>query len=362
MTRRTAVLHPWLVETRGGEKVFFEIARLFPEADLFLLFGRRDAFPADLAPRIRTTFLSKLPIPRGGYRALLPLLPYAVESIDLSAYDTVISSSSGWTHGALARDGATHVCYMHTPPRYLWGAPPPTGASRLLAPVLTPLLQHLRVWDAAAAARVQRLIANSRATAQRIQQRYSRHASVLYPPVEVDRFAAIPRQPAGYALYVGELVEYKRVDLVVQACMLLGLPLRVAGDGPERARLAALAGDADVRFHGRVSETKRDELLGGASVFVHGGVEDFGMTFVEAMAAGVPLAGPRAGGLAEVGEQGGVSFATDESAEALAQAVARCLESPAEYTAPELARRFDASHFREAFVREVEAAVAGQEA
>ena len=125
-SRRVAIVHPWVVEQRGGERVFFEMARMWPSADLFVLFHRKGAIPGDLSPRLHTSFLQRLPLPREGYRTTLPLLPRAVESLDLSGYDLVISSSSGWTHGVATGTDAVHVSYIHSPPRYLWGLPAPT--------------------------------------------------------------------------------------------------------------------------------------------------------------------------------------------------------------------------------------------
>lgn len=342
--RRVAIVHPWLVEVRGGEKVFFEMARALPHADLFLLFGRIDRLPSDLRPRLKaTTFLQALP--KRAYRASLPLLPLAVESLPLHGYDLVLSSASGWTHGVLLDDGALHVSYVHSPPRYLWGTPPPSRAARLAGPLLQPVLHYLRLWDVIAAARVDQFLANSETTAQRIARRYRRSARVLPPPVDVERFLRLEWKPSGYALMVGELVPYKRADRVIAACARVPVPLVIVGDGPERARLERLADGKQVTFAGRVNSAELDRLLAGASVYVHGGVEDFGIATVEAIAVGVPVAGINTGGTAEIGRHGGVALA-EPSDEGLAAAIARCLDAPHEYSSKERALRFSSEAFR----------------
>jgi len=355
--RRVAIVHPWVIELRGGERVFFELARMWPEADLYLLFHRDGAIPPDLMPRLRTSFLQKVRLPRRSYTATLPLLPRAVESFDLSSYDLVVSSSSGWAHGAIAAPGSSHISYMHSPPRYVWGLAAPTAAGRLAQTMLSPLFNRLRDWDRRAALRPTRLIANSHTTAGRIDAIYGREAPVLYPPVDVEHFMRLERAPDGCVTYIGELVPYKCADRVVRACMLLGVPLRVVGDGPERKRLEELATGADVTFAGRVSDAERDFFLSRASVLAYGGVEDFGLIFVEAMAAGVPIAGIRDGGLGEIAADGGAAFAEQASAEALADAIECCLRRPGDYTAPELAQRFDTSVFRAGMREHVEALV-----
>ena len=343
--QRVAIVHPWLVHVRGGEKVFIELARAFPDADLYLLFANLDRCPPDIRGRVRTTKLQQTPLKDLSYRATLPLLPAAIESIDLSSYSLVISSSSGWAHGALAAEGATHLCYMHTPPRYLWGERAPGRAARAVGSVLNPVMTMLRTWDVAAANRVSTFLANSSLTAQRISDRYGRTSTVLHPPTDVEPYLALPRDPQGYALYVGELVEYKRVDLAIDAARRLNIPLLIVGDGPERAALERRAAGADVHFFGRASDQLKQALITGASVFLYGGVEDFGITFVEMLAAGVPVVGIEQGGLAEIGEHGGVSFAEDQSAEAFAEAAAACLDNPSKFVARDSARRFSTQEF-----------------
>lgn len=357
-TNRVAIVHPWVQHVRGGEKVFFELARAYPEADLFVLHCQAKALPPDIRRRLRgTSFLQRFPFHALPYRALLPLLTTAVESLDLSRYDTIISSASGWTHGVIPGEGAHHVSYVHSPPRYLWtrelpGTSLPGRAARTLA---APMMQYLRLWDATAAGRVDTFLANSGTTAQRVQRRYNSDAAVVHPPVETSRMLAIPHHARGYVLSVGELVAYKRVDLVIRACRKAGVPLAIVGDGPERARLERLAGSADVRFLGRVHDAELDRLLGGASAFIHPGIEDFGIATVEALVAGVPVVGRDAGGTAEIVQDGqGVLVASDEPddfAAAIRRAMGMTIRTETRYR---VAARFSPEAFREAIRNHVE--------
>jgi glycosyltransferase involved in cell wall biosynthesis len=254
-------------------------------------------------------------------------------------------------------DDTHHVSYVHSPPRYLWSnhLPGESAAARMARPLAGPLLQYLRVWDAIAANRVDAYIANSETTAQRIQRRYARSSTVVNPPVEASRLLAIDHQPAGYALSVGELVAYKRVDVAVQAARLAKVPLVVVGDGPERRRLERLADGADVRFVGRVSDTDLDQLWSGASAFIHPGVEDFGIATVEALVAGVPVVGRATGGTAEIVQDGpGVLVPSDdpgEFAEALVRAMSLPVRVPVRHA---VAARFGREAFRTAIRNYVE--------
>ena len=351
---RIAVVHPWLVEVRGGEKAFFEMLRAFPGADPFLLFGDLTQVPADLRDRRWRTSLLQ-PFPRRAYRATLPLLAAAAESLPVSSYDVVVSSSAGWAHGVRHGQAAVHMAYVHSPPRYLWWERPPSSLGRAAAPALRPLLRRLRAWDRRAARRVTALLANSHTTASRIARCYGRAARVLHPPVAVERFLDLPRRPRGYALLLGELVPYKRVDRALRACALAGVPVKVVGDGPERGRLERDA-PGRVEFLGRQPDAAVDALLSSASVYIHAGVEDFGIATVEAMAAGVPIAGINRGGTAEIVAHGGGILA-EERDEALAAAIVRCLDQPAAFAARDEALRFGAGAFRAQLRQQVEGAL-----
>lgn len=299
---RAAVVHYWVVTVRGGERVFFELARCLPDADLYTFHHDPALLPFDLRSRgVRPSLLQRRPFAWFPHRSLLPLLPAAAWSIDVRDHDPVVVSSTGWTHGVRVGDGARLVCYMHSPPRYLYHEAAPTPAAHLARPILGPL----RRWDQTKAARVTTFIANSETTRRRIGERYRRDAVVIPPPIDTSRFLAARIATRGdYVVAAGELVPYKRFDLAITACRAAGLRLVVVGDGPERHRLERLAEGAEVTFLGRVDNPTYVEIVAGAGAYVLPGVEDFGMATVEAMAAGVPVVGAAAGGTAEIVKPG----------------------------------------------------------
>jgi len=320
---RTAIVHYWLLNRRGGERVVEALCRLLPQADLFTLFYDPEVVgPVIRSHRVTASFLNPL---RRGYRSLLPLMPLALESFDLRGYDLVISSESGPAKGVLAPSSARHLCYCHTPMRYLWELYPTylrDWTHPLLRPFMAPLASYLRLWDSASAARVDDFIANSRNVRRRIWKTYRREAEVVYPPVAVETCYWKPARD--YFLAVGELVAYKRLDIAVRVFSRLGLRLRIVGDGPEFSRLKKLASPA-VEFCGRVSDADLHELYAGCRALVIPGEEDFGMTAVEALASGKPVIALARGGAVESvpdGEPGPVLY-QDCSDEALAAALSR---------------------------------------
>ena len=315
---RAAIVHYWLLNRRGGEKVLEAICRLLPDADVFTLF----CDPAALSPglrrrRIVTSFLNPL---RGSYRSLLPLMPMALESFDLRGYDLIVSSESGPAKGVIAPSSARHVCYCHTPMRYLWDLYPAYRkewtSSRLKRAAMAPLTNYLRLWDFASAARVDRFVANSRNVQTRIWKTYRREADVVYPPVDAGGFYW--RQPAGYFLIVSELVPYKRIDMAVRVFAKSGQRLVVAGGGPEYRRLKSMAAP-NVEFTGRVPQDDLRELYSRCRALLLPGEEDFGITPVEALASGKPVIALGRGGVLEsVPEFGGVFYDEPEEAELIA--------------------------------------------
>lgn len=296
------------------------LCRLLPEADIFTLFVN----PATLSPevakhRITASFLNPF---RRCYRGLLPLMPMALESFDLRGYDLVISSESGPAKGVLVSSGARHICYCHTPMRYLWDLYPAYRTewtrSRWKRAAMAPLSNYLRLWDFASAARVDEFVANSRNVQRRIWKTYRRESEIVYPPVDVDAFYWKPSQD--YFLIVSELVAYKRIDCAVRAFAASGRRLLIAGDGPEYASLARLA-KPNIEFCGRVSDDELRELYACCSAFVLPGEEDFGIAAVEAMASGKPVVAlGRGGALETVPPFGGVLY-TEADEEHLRDAV-----------------------------------------
>jgi glycosyltransferase involved in cell wall biosynthesis len=324
-TMRAAIVHYWLMNRRGGEKVLDALCRLLPEAEIFTLF----CDPATLSPtlrehRIHTSFLNPW---RGHYRSLLPFMPMALESFDLRGYDLVVSSESGPAKGVITSSDTRHVCYCHTPMRYLWDLYPAYRnewtRSRWKRALMTPFASYLRLWDYASAARVDEFVANSRNVQTRIWKTYRRESAVVHPPVDVDSFYWKPAED--YFLVVSELVPYKRIDTVVRWFSQSGRRLKIAGAGPEYAALHSLAAP-NVEFLGRVTDEELRELYARCRAFLLPGEEDFGITPVEALASGKPVvAFGRGGALETVPAFGGVFYDTPES-QSIAAAVAR-LES-----------------------------------
>lgn len=320
--------HNWFMARRGGERTFAEMARLFPEAAVSTLFLNRATLPPDLARRrFDVSPLGALAPRLMSHRNLLPFYPWAAGRLRVpSGTKLLLTSDASLLKGIPKPPGCVHVCYCHSPPRYLWDmseeylrqTPGIGGPGRWLFRRLIP---RLRAFDLKAAAGVDHFIANSEFVAGRIRRIYGREAVVLAPPVEVARFTPRSR-PGDYYLCVSELVSYKRVDLAVEACVRTGRKLVVVGDGPEGARLRAAAGGA-VEFRGRVDDAEVASLLSGCRAFLHPQLEDFGISAVEAQAAGRPVVAYRGGGALETVAEGrtGMFFET-QTVESLMAALA----------------------------------------
>ena len=300
---RVAIVHYWLVGSGGGENVVKAMLELFPQADVFTLV-EDPAFSQTIVPRhrLRTSFLQRIPGAARHYRALLPLMPAALENLDLRGYDLIISSESGPAKGIVPPLDAVHICYCHSPMRYLWDQYHEyrESAGWLQRLVLSLCITRLRLWDQASSLRVDRFIANSRYVASRIDRYYRRPAHVIHPPVDVDDFA-LSETRGDYYLITGRHVSYKRIDLAIAACNALGRKLVITGDGPETARLRAHAGPT-ITFVGRCSFADLKRHYAECRAFLMPGVEDFGIAPVEAMASGrAVVASGRGGGRARVG-------------------------------------------------------------
>ncbi|MFN7898817.1 MAG: glycosyltransferase [Synechococcaceae cyanobacterium] len=310
LPRRIALVHEWFTprSVGGSEQVVRELDRLLRHHDrepqLFSLVDGESGRPGGwLSGRsIRTSFIQRLPWGVSHVQQYLPLLPLAIEQLDLAGYPLVISSSHLVAKGVLTGPDQLHVSYVHTPVRYAWDQMHPYLASSRLArgplgPLVRLQLHHLRQWDVLSSLRVDALVANSRFTARRIRRFWRRQATVLHPPVEVGRFRW-DRPRSDTYVSVCRLVPNKRVDLVVEAFRRTGLPLVVIGDGPERSRLETLAdGHGQIRFLGRLPAAEVGDWLEQCRAYVYAGLEDFGIAPVEAMAAGAPVIAYGNGGI-----------------------------------------------------------------
>ncbi len=297
---KVAIIHYWLFHMRGGEKVVESLCRMFPQADIFT----HCYDPAGVSETIRahavtTTFIARLPFARAHYKKYLPLMPYALEGLDLSSYDLILSSESGPAKGVIPPPGAVHVCYCHSPMRYLWDQYHLYRRSAgFMTRAIMPMLAHgLRKWDAVNSMRVDEFVANSRHVARRIGKYYRREAAVVAPPVDVTAFAPCESGEIGdHYLCASELVAYKRVDLAVDAFTRSGRKLVVIGDGEEGPRLRKRAGP-NVSFLGKVPFDTLKHHFARCRALIFPGEEDFGIIPVEVMASGRPVIAYGRGGI-----------------------------------------------------------------
>jgi glycosyltransferase involved in cell wall biosynthesis len=328
---RAAIAHDWMVVEGGAERVAIEIARLLPEAPIYTSFFEPKTFVGRLEPtRVRPWLFQRVFGPNQRFRSFLPFYPLYFGGLDLRGYELVVSSSIAFTHAVRTSPSAMHVSYVYTPLRYAWDLDAYLDRSSFSLParlggrVLRP---WLRRWDRSTATRPDVVVAISRTVQDRIKRLWNRESEVIYPPVEVDEIVATERDD-GYLLVVARMLAYRRLDLAVQAANALRRELVLVGDGPERARLQAIAGPT-VRFVGRVDRPQLISLLQGCHAYLVPGEEDFGIAPVEAMAAGKPVVALNAGGAAEtvVGGRTGVLFDKPTGA-ALAEAIERVDELP----------------------------------
>lgn len=366
---RIAVVHEWLLDYAGSERVAREILAVLPGADLYALIDRPDAELAAAIPRRarRTTFLQWLPRPLPWLRFYAPLMPSAIERLDLSAYDIVVSSSHAVAKGVLTGPRQMHLSYVHTPMRYAWDMRDEylraAGLDRgLLGWAARRQLDRLRRWDAASTRGVYAMLANSAHVAERIRRTYGREAEVLHPPVDVEAFQPGTAREDFY-LTVSRLEAYKRIDLLVAAfAQRPDRRLVVVGGGPELQRLRAMA-PPNVELAGRLPTPRVLERMQKARAFLFAGVEDFGIVIAEAQACGTPVIALGRGGAAEIvrGEEAaqptGVLF-PEQSVGAVLDALRRFERDPARF-APQACRenalRFARPRFRERFAGALEA-------
>jgi glycosyltransferase involved in cell wall biosynthesis len=310
---RVAIIHYWLVSMRGGENVLEALCEIFPQADIFTHVYDPEKTSAPIRKRnIVTTFINSLPRARRFYKHYLPLMPLALEQLDLRGYDLIISSESGPAKGVIPPAEAVHICYCHSPMRYIWNMfhDYRESAGWLRRLLMLPLCHYLRLWDTAASMRVDHFIANSQTVAARIKKYYRRHAAIIHPPVAVDRFASVPASEiADYYLLAGELVAYKRPELAVEACNRLGRNLVVIGGGELLAKMRRLAGPT-VSVLGQQPFAVLRHHLARCRALIFPGEEDFGILPVEAMSSGRPVIAFGRGGLTETVAEGvtGVFF------------------------------------------------------
>jgi len=317
-------VHDWLNQIGGAEGVLEALVEMYPAAPIYTSMYWPQAMPqAYRSWDIRTSFMDRLPLAKRYHQPFLPLYPLAFESFDLAGYDLVISNKSAFCHGVIVPPEALHICYCLTPTRFLWDYHryvQREGVGRLVRLLLPLFLNYLRVWDRAAADRVDHFVAISQAVRRRIAKYYRREATVIYPPVDTGKYAPADSHD-DYFLIVSRLIPYKRIDLAVRAFNELRLSLVIVGDGRDRRRLEKMAGP-NIRFLGRVPEDKLRELFSRCRAFIFPGLEDFGIAPVEAQAAGRPVIAYAGGGALETVVEGVTgAFFHQQTPEALIEAI-----------------------------------------
>ena len=375
---RIALVHDWLTGMRGGEKVLEALCERFPQAELFtLVHVRGSVSPAIERLHPHTSFVQHLPFVKRLYRLYLPLFPTAVEQFDFDRFDLIVSTSHCSVKSIVRPGRARHVCYCLTPMRYAWDQFDayfgPERLGRGGRAVMRHMMAALARWDRDTASRADRYVAISHYVAGRIRRYYNRDATVVYPPVDTEFFSPAPSASSApsitsgsrYALVVSALVPYKRVALAIEACRLAHVPLKIAGDGPERLRLERAAGDraagSPVTFLGRRSDEEVRDLYRGAAVVLLPGEEDFGIVPVEAQACGRPVVALGRGGALETIVANETGFLVDDpSAPAFADAIARAMDHDAPFDTTAI-RRHAERFSRERFGDEM-AALIGESA
>ncbi len=356
---KIALVHDWLTGMRGGEKLLEVICERYPDADLFTLFH----IPGSVAPvierrRIQTSFVQRLPGVTRHYRRYLPLFPSAIERFRFDGYDLMLSTSHCVAKSAIPPSGVPHVCYCMTPMRYAWDQFEayfgPARMGRIGSALMRPVMARLARWDRDTAGRASRYVAISHYVAGRIGRYYNREASVVYPPVDTAFFTPDRTVPEGFALIVSALVPYKRIEIAIEACDRAGVPLKIVGDGPERATLERMA-TSQTEILGRLSDDEVRNLYRRAAVVLLPGEEDFGIVPLEAQACGRPVIALGRGGALETvvaGQTG--ALVSDLSAEAFADAIAVVMRTRFDTG---VIRRHAEAFGRERFGNEIEAIV-----
>jgi len=358
---KVALIHDHLAQDGGAEKVLKEFCSIFPKAPIYtLLRDKKNTLNYLKGRKIETSIIQKLPGGVSHYQWYMPFMPMAVEFFDLKNYDVVISDASAFAKGVITSTDTLHICYCHTPTRYLWDYTHQyineLKYNKYFKKIISLVLNYIRIWDRAAADRVDVFIANSKIVKKRIAKYYKRDCAIIYPPVEINKFY-IAKDIKDYFLIGGRLASYKRVDIVIEAFIKLGLNLKIFGSGVDLSRLKKIAGKSkNIEFLGRVEDKEKAELYSKCQAFINPQEEDFGITVVEAMASGRPVIAYNKGGARETVIEGKTGiFFNNQNPEALIKAIKKFNSNnfnPGEIHAH--ARQFSADRFRKQIINFIE--------
>jgi glycosyltransferase involved in cell wall biosynthesis len=333
---KTALVHEWIVNFTGSERVLKEFTKLYPKAPIYTTVYDQEKAPQFGNQVINTSFIQKFPGGKKFYRYFFPFMPYVFESFDLDQFDLVLSDSSSCAKGVLTNPDTCHICYCHTPTRYLWEPWLDDRAKGGL--IRESILTYMRVWDRQAAARPDYFIANSRYVAKKIKKYYNRHAEVVYPPVDTSTFEPTDNPQKGYYLVVSRLVGQKKTELAVRAFVKMNKPLKVVGDGPEKKKLEKIADGSKVEILGFKDDNILRNLYQNCIALIFPQEEDFGITPLEAMASGRPVIAYGKGGALETVIKGKTgTFFNHQTVDSLVKVVEKFDES--EYMINDLTSR-----------------------
>lgn len=361
---KVAIVHYWLVTMRGGEKVVEALCDLFPEADIYTNVYDPSRISEKLKKHnIYTTKINKWPFAKKFYQKYMPFMPKALMDLDLTKYDLIISSESGPAKGVVPAPNAFHLCYCHTPMRYLWDMYHEYFAKSnpVVKFFMKKMIPSLRQWDVMSSNLVDHFVANSHYVAARIQRYYNRKAEVIFPPCDIEKYINNPRTPEDFYLFFGQLVGYKRADLAIEACIKSGRKIVVIGDGKSKeAKKYSKTGL--VTFTGRVSDEKVAEYLSKAKALLFPGIEDFGIIPVEANAAGCPVLAYKDGGaLDSIKENVTGMFFTEQTADSLIDCMNRFEKEESTFADRKKFTKHVQQFSRENFLKKISAAVENKE-
>lgn len=351
---KIAFIHDWLTVNGGAERVLGVLHQMYPDAPIYTTIYNKDKFPQFKDAKIITSYLDKIPLAHKKHQIFIPLMPKAIESFDLSKFDIIFSNSHACAKGAIKAKNAYHLCYCHTPMRYVWLPEIDNRASTSL--LRRQAVKYLKKWDLATVDRVDQYYGNSNYISQRIKTLYSRDAQTIYPPVDTSAWHPSKNQD-DYFLFISRLITHKKPDLVIEAFNQLGLPLKIVGTGPELERLKAMA-KPNIQFTGRVSDDELKKLYSETRALIFPSIDDFGLVPVEVMASGRPVIAINIGGAAETVIEGktGTLF-SEQTPQSIIEAVTRFNKmtfNPAEIRS--WAEKFDIKVFQDKIKKAVDQA------
>ena len=322
---KVAIVHYWLVNMRGGEKMLEALLEMFPEADIYThVYNPKAVSPVINSHRIFTSRMNRLPFAKKLYQLYMPMMPAALMDFDLQKYDLVISSEAGPAKGVVPNPNAFHICYCHSPMRYLWDMYHVyfKYTNPFVRFFMKKLVPSLRIWDVTSANLVDRFVTNSDYVSKRIKRIYNREAEVVYGPASIERFTDIQRNPSDFYLFFGQITGYKRADIAIDACIKSGRKLVVAGSGAKKRDIKKAEKTGLVKFAGKVSSDEAAVLFQQAKALLYPGIEDLGLVPIEANAAGCPVIAFREGGAVETVKENVTGlFFDQQTPEALIEAM-----------------------------------------